>query len=221
MRYQIRTAPIWDAYREDGCPLCKLYSSREDRLVSQYLTDNVMDPDFRVASNAVGFCPDHIRAMYAGQNKLGLALQLETRAAALCDIIGKPPVDKKSARKTKERLDAHCGCVICASLNEAMPRYYRTVAEMFGAEEEFPPLFAAATHCVKHTALLYGVAEYAGKKTTAFLSALTESIKRDLKRTEHELREFADCFDFKNAGARPDPTAVTRAIALLITPNVK
>ncbi|MCM1367748.1 MAG: DUF6062 family protein [Roseburia sp.] len=223
MRYQIRTAPIWDAYRDskNGCPLCALHKSREQKLVSQYLADNVMDPDFRVASNAVGFCADHIRAMYAGQNKLGLALQLETRAAALCELIDKPPTDKKSARKTKDCLDAHCGCVICSSLDETMPRYYRTVAEMYGAEDEFPSLFAEATHCVKHATLLFGTAEYAGKKTGAFLADLTASLKRDLKRTEKELRAFADCFDFKNAGARPDPTAITRAIALLITPDIE
>lgn len=220
MRYQIRTAPIWDAYREDGCPLCALRQSREQKLVGQYLAENVMDPDFRVASNAVGFCPDHIRAMYAGQNKLGLALQLETRAAALRELISKPPTDKKSAKKTKERLDAHCGCVICNSLDEMMPRYYRTVAEMYGAEDEFPSLFAQAKHCVKHATLLYAAAEYAGKKTGAFLADLTASLKRDLDRTEKELRAFADCFDFKNAGARPDPTSVTRAIALLITPDL-
>lgn len=221
MHYHIQTAPIWDAYREDGCPLCRLYAQRENRLVSQYLSDNVMDPDFRVASNASGFCPDHIRAMYAGQNKLGLALQLETRAAALDELLKKTPTDKKSAKKTAELIDGHCGCVICSTLDEVMPRYYMTVAEMFCAESDFPELFEKATHCVKHAAKLLYVSEYAGKNTPQYLRALTAGIKRDLKRTEKELRAFADCFDFKNIGARPDATAVPRAIALLITPDIK
>ena len=46
---------------------------------------------------------------------------------------------------------------------------------------------------------------------------MTAGLTRDLRRTETELRAFADCFDFRNAGSRPDPEAVTDAIKLLIT----
>lgn len=222
MQYQIQTAPIWDAYRHsDGCPLCAVRREREDRLVKQYLAENVMDPDFRTASNAVGFCADHIKAMYAGQNKLGLALQLETRAAELNKLLSKIPADKKSAKKQYETLRAHSGCVICDTLEEPMSRYFRTVAEMYENETEFPLLFAQACHCLHHATELYAAAAYAGKKINEYLSALSSSLKRDLSRTEKELRAFADCFDFKNAGARPDATAVPRAINLLITPDVK
>lgn len=216
MQYQIQTAPIWDAYRtSDDCPLCKIYAEREKRLVGQYLAENVMDPDFRVASNSVGFCPEHIRMMYAGQNKLGMALQLETRAAFLNELINSP-TDKKSAKKLAEKLDAHRGCVICSAIAEPMSRYYMTVAEMYDNENEFPELFAHAHHCVKHaTALLYA-AQYAGKHTQAYLAALTAGIKHDLKQTETSLRAFADCFDHKNIGARPDPDSVPNAIKVLI-----
>ncbi len=214
MQYHIQTAPIWDAYKNSGCPLCALKAARQTRLVTQYLTDNVMDPDFRVASNNRGFCAEHIKQMYAGQNKLGLALQLETRAAALCDLLKNAPTDKKSAKKTAEKLNAHRGCVICDTLDEVMPRYYITVAEMFGNEKDFPELFGNARHCLKHTQDLYAVAEYAGKSASAYLYALTQSITRDLAAAEKELKDFADCFDFKS-GNRPDPSALPRAIELL------
>ena len=222
MQYQIQTAPICDAYRRsDGCPLCRIFAERENRLVSQYLAENVMDPDFRVASNSVGFCPYHIRAMYGGQNKLGLALQLETRAAALYELLDKTPADKKSAQKQAEKLEAHIGCVICNALAEPMSRYYMTVAEMFDNEKEFPELFGAAHHCIKHVAQLYYAARFAGKSVSAYLYALSAGIRRDLKQTETDLRAFADCFDFRNSGMRPDPDAVPDAIKLMITPNVK
>lgn len=221
MQYQIQTAPIWDAYKlSGGCPLCKIYAEREARLVKQYLAENVMDPDFRVASNAVGFCPDHIKQMYLGQNKLGLALQLETRAAALKKLLG-APADKKSAKKQAALLEDHRGCVICNALEEPMTRYYMTIAEMYDNETDFPDLFKAASHCLKHATALYSAAVYAGKKTAEYLNALTSALQRDLDKTEKELRAFADCFDFKNAGARPDPTAIPRAINLLITDKVK
>lgn len=220
MQYHIQTAPIWDAYKQDGCPLCRLYQARQDRLVKQYLSDNVMDPDFRVASNSKGFCPDHIKMMFDGQNKLGVALQLETRAAALAQLLSPAPTDKKSAKKMSDKIHNHIGCVICDSLEEVMPRYYMTIAQMFFNEKEFPELFGEAKHCINHATLLYAAAEYAGKATGAYLATLTASLKRDLDRTEKELRRFADCFDFKNAGQKPDAEAIPRAIDLLV-PSVK
>lgn len=221
MQYQIQTAPIWDAYRNhDGCPLCAIYREREKRLVSQYLAENVMDPDFRVASNSIGFCADHIRDMYKGQNKLGLALQLETRAAALNELIANPPTDKKSAQKTADKLKSHIGCVICSALEEPMSRYYMTIAEMYCNEAEFPELFKNAHHCLKHAERLFEAAKYAGKKTAAYLNDLSLGLKRDLKNAEAELRAFADCFDHKNVGARPDPETIPNAIKLLITDKI-
>lgn len=221
MQYQIQTAPIWDAYKEaDGCPLCRIFRNREARLVGQYLNENVMDPDFRVRSNRVGFCPEHIRMMYAGQNKLGLALQLETRAAELNKLL-QTPGNKKAAQKTADMLRGHCGCVICDALDEPMSRYYLTIAEMYDNEKDFPQLFAAAKHCIRHATALFDAAAYAGKKTAGYLAALTAGLKRELKRTETDLRAFADCFDFRNSGAKPDADAVPRAIELLITDKIK
>ena len=161
MQYQIQTMPIWDAYKtHDGCPLCKIYADREKRLVGQYLAENVMDPDFRTASNRIGFCPEHIRQMYAGQNKLGLALQLETRAAALYELLNKTPTDKKSAKKQAAVIEDHRGCVICNAIAEPMERYYMTIAEMYFNEKEFPALFADAHHCLKHAARLMDAAGF-------------------------------------------------------------
>ncbi|MCH5155376.1 MAG: hypothetical protein J1F69_02110 [Clostridiales bacterium] len=218
MQYQIQTMPIWDAYKShDGCPLCKIYNDREKRLVGQYLAENVMDPDFRTESNRIGFCPEHIRQMYAGQNKLGLALQLETRAAELYKLLQKPPTDKKSAKKTAEKINEHCGCVICNAIAEPMERYYMTIAEMFLHETDFPELFREAHHCVKHAAKLFDAAAYAGKSVTDYLAALNAGLLRDLNRTERDMRAFADCFDFRNSGSKPDQQAIPRAISVLIT----
>lgn len=217
MQYQIQTAPIWDAYKtNDGCPLCSIFKARESRLVSQYLAENVMDPDFRVAVNNRGFCPEHTRALFAGQNKLGLALQLETRSAALCELLKKSPTDKKSAAKLADTVNSHRGCVICDALKEPMDRYCMTVAEMYDNESDFPELFAAARHCVEHGVLLLYAAKYAGKKTAGYLYALTSGLRRDLGKAETALRAFADCFDFRSAGQKPDPETIPNAIDLLV-----
>lgn len=217
MQYQIQTAPLWDAYKAtDGCPLCAIKKARENKLVAQYLAENVMDPDFRVAVNTHGFCPEHTHALFAGQNKLGLALQLETRTASLGELLKKTPADKKSADKLADTLDKRRGCVICDALQEPMSRYYMTVAEMYSAESDFPALFSEARHCLDHAIMLLRNAKYAGKKTQGYLAALTAGLRRDLKKSEKDLRSFADCFDFRNAGQKPDPETIPAAIELLI-----
>ncbi len=220
MNYRIQTIPIWDTYKAGGgCPLCRLIDAKEKKLVKSYLNENVMDPDYRERSNAVGFCPEHIRMLYAGENKLGLALQNETRAAYLIEMLNKAPGDKKSAVKFAERLREHTGCVICAELSEFMPRYYQTVAQMYDNEPEFPALFSAASHCLKHATELYAACEYAGRSVKNYLRALNDGLYRDLKKAETDLRRFADCFDHAST-ARPDPKALPDAIATLITQKI-
>lgn len=214
MQYHIQTAPVWDAYRGDGCPLCRIYNAKQKKLVTAYLNENVMDPDFRVRQNPRGFCRFHTDMLYAGENKLGLALQTETRAEYLCRLVGAPQ-DKKSAKKTAAALRAHIGCVICDELNEFMPRYYMTIAQMFAQEQEFKDLFASASHCAAHTAELYDAAEHAGRSAPAYLAALTAAFKRDMQTATNELRAFCDCFDH-NSKARPDSTVLPRSIALLL-----
>lgn len=222
MQYHIQTAPVWDAYKtEKGCPLCALIAAKEKRLIKSYLNENVMDEHFRMRSNALGFCPEHVRMLYAGENKLGLALQLETRAAYLYkDVLKSIPADKKSAKKTADALKAHCGCVICDELDEFLPRYYMTIAQIYDNEAEFPALFAAATHCVKHATELFAAAEHAKKSAGKYLADLHASLTRELKRTEKELRIFCDCFDHLSSD-KPDATAIPRATELLITKDIK
>ncbi len=221
MQYHIQTAPVWDAYKSDGCPLCALYAAKEKRLVKSYLNENVMDEHFRMFSNSLGFCPEHIRMLYAGENKLGLALQLETRAAYLYkEVLKQAPSDKKSAKRTADALKKHCGCVICAELDEFLPRYYMTIAQMYDNEPEFPKLFAEANHCVKHATELFAAAEHAKKSVDRYLADLHRSLSRDLKRTERELRIFCDCFDHLSSD-KPDATTIPRAVELLITKNIK
>ncbi|MCH5163103.1 MAG: hypothetical protein J1G38_06395 [Clostridiales bacterium] len=215
MQYHIQTAPIWEAYSGDGCPLCRIYENKEKRLVKSYLNENVMDPHFRERSNSVGFCAEHVKMLYAGENKLGLALQLETRAAYLSDLVKNPPNDKKSAKRLAEKLTAHDGCVICNELDEFMPRYYMTVAQMFAAEPEFPHLFTSASHCYKHAVELLRAAEYAGKSLGAFAAEVLRALNADTERTAKELRAFADCFDH-NSTAKPDKEAIPRAVLRLL-----
>ncbi|MDR0426289.1 MAG: DUF6062 family protein, partial [Clostridiales bacterium] len=139
MQYHIQTTPIWDSFKErDGCPACRLLAATEARFVAQYLGEGVMEPDYRVRVNKTGFCARHLSALFAGQNKLGLALQVNTRTAHIIDKLSLLYTEKdakKQAAALKKTLDT---CVICEETEEIMIRYAQTIAQMFRYEREFP-----------------------------------------------------------------------------------
>ncbi|NBC28747.1 MAG: hypothetical protein GVY29_02010 [Spirochaetes bacterium] len=80
MKYELQTIPIWNAYSsDDDCPLCHLETKLEKDYQRFFLGNSVMAPDIRIEINAKGFCRHHYRLLYAGENKLGLALLAQTR----------------------------------------------------------------------------------------------------------------------------------------------
>ena len=75
MKYTLDTLPVLDAYRENSeCPLCRLRIACEDQYVDSMLGAAYMEPDCRVKTNEVGFCPRHFQLMFERRNRLGLAL---------------------------------------------------------------------------------------------------------------------------------------------------
>ena len=112
MQYHIQTTPVWDAFRKkDGCPICLLYERIENRLVKQYLGEAVMEPDYRIKVNKRGFCTRHLLKLYDGGNKLGLALQLNTRTENVIENI--PSVSNaKQAKKLAEKLEAEAAAML-------------------------------------------------------------------------------------------------------------
>lgn len=80
MKYELQTIPIWNAYNSGAdCPLCHLEQSLEADYQRFFLGNSVMAPDMRIEVNAKGFCRQHYRLLYRGENKLGLALMAQTR----------------------------------------------------------------------------------------------------------------------------------------------
>ena len=81
---QIYTIPVNEAFeasRDDascGCPFCSLYNKLEDDELELILGASMMEPDVRIKTNERGFCRTHYDMMFARQNRLGMALTLES-----------------------------------------------------------------------------------------------------------------------------------------------
>ncbi len=219
MQYHIQTTPVWDAFKTNcGCPLCKIYAVSNERLVSQYLNEAVMEPDFRVRVNKLGFCDMHLRQLFAGKNKLGLGLQLNTRTDHVIKKLANPS-NIKAAKKEAEIIRGSLKtCVICETVDEMMTRYAYTVAQMYLNEKAFPELFKNSKgFCMPHYALLLENAHRAGKMTEEYLAALVQVQKSSLIKVNADTERFTLMFDHNSTdkGMKGAADIIPAAIAKL------
>lgn len=194
MSVHIDTILIWDHFKKDcECPLCELEREIDRRLVNQFLNEAVMEDHARELVNQKGFCRRHLAALYAGDNKLGFALQLQTRMKALEPYLaGKPKAAKKTGAALKERLST---CLVCDLLAEHVTRYAAGVADLWDKDAGFQKLFAGGKgFCLPHYAMLL---EAGGSKE--FAGALQDLQTANLNRLAEELNGFVQKFDHRYA----------------------
>lgn len=221
MKYHIETIPVWDAFKARcGCPLCSISDELETKALKLYSTDAVMSPEYRVEVNKRGFCRRHARLLYEGENKLGLALQLETRSDALKSLPLRVS-SVKDAAKLADKLEHACGCVICDDYKKSLPRYYSTVAELYDNESEFRPLFHSCIICYDHTIELLRTANECKHNRQAYLDAICYKLTEELKSNAAALNDFAEAFDYTKTNKTADPDVLPRALDLLYGTQVK
>ena len=87
MLEKIYTIPVneaFDACRDDatcGCPICVLRKRLEGDEIEIIMGAAMMEPDIRIKTNEQGFCGRHFDMMLERNNRLGLALILESHLA--------------------------------------------------------------------------------------------------------------------------------------------
>ena len=207
MQYHIQTTPIWDSFNSNcDCPMCALYERIEQRLITRYLDDAVMEPSARVKVNKRGFCADHLKKLFVGGNKLGLSLQVNTRSEFILDEITEfknGAAAKKLSQKLLKGMDT---CIICDEANEVMTRYAYTIAEMFLNEPEFEKVFAKSKgFCLPHFALLLQHVTRAGKAQNRYAQALYKVQVTGMRKSNDELERFSRRFDY-NSTDKQSPT---------------
>lgn len=75
----LETFPLFDAFQQDkGCPFCRLSEKLEQSFIQEYLDELVMDSEFRQRIEDFGLCARHLKILYSGADKLGLALTLQS-----------------------------------------------------------------------------------------------------------------------------------------------
>lgn len=220
MKEKIYTIPVNEAYDVDcECPLCELEKQLEDESLEYALGAAMMEPDYRVESNAKGYCRTHFSRMLEMNNKLSLALVLDTHLEEIRKSMAKLEKEVKSvanekgglfkkgnaapvAQKLSDTLNTiQCGCMVCDKVKYTMERYCDVLLYMWANEPEFKAKFDKSKGvCLKHMEMLLKMTSKSLKSTQqgAFVAALYEQQKQNLERIQNDIHKFTLKFDYRN-----------------------
>lgn len=203
MQERIYTIPINDVFGPKcGCPICRMRDILEERCVDYIMGVAMMEPDVRVETNRLGFCKDHLDMMYAKQNRLSLALMLETRLSE----IQKNTFEKKRAfGKKREREEPTC--YVCRKIDDVMDGMVDNAIKMYATDSDFRQLFSEQeVVCLPHYERL---AEHAARKLSKkqlpeFMAQLDHLTGDYLKTLIGDVHHFTTRFDYRFGGQDAD-----------------
>lgn len=226
MREDICTIPVSEGFEpKQGCPLCRMYAVAEKRAVDYIMGAAMMEPDVRIETNRLGFCARHYQKMRKANNRLSLALMLESHITEIKkDVFGdgkkffKPSAGKSSDKAKK----LEQSCFICDRIKFGTDHMLDTIYRTYDKDKDFRRLFDEQTEfCLPHyVELVSNVPGWMDKNRAA---DLTDSAKRItvayLDELGKDVHHFCEMFDYRNSGEDADwgnsRDSIERTIAYL------
>lgn len=205
MKEKIYEIPVNEAFDTDcECPLCELQKKLENNTIEFVLGPAMMEPDFRIQTNQKGFCAHHYRLLFQAQNKLPLALILDTHLDEWNAVLEKTvPLSKTPQTEfiKKETTQRESSCAACDKMEFIMEKYLDVIFYMWKTNPEFSEkLKQCKGFCIPHfNRLLREAPDFLNKKDArSFSSELIAVQKRELARIKEEIHWFTQKFDYKN-----------------------
>ena len=203
MREDICTIPISEVFEpKDGCPICRMYEMSEAHLIEYITGAAMMEPDIRMETNRLGFCPRHYVGMMKQRNRLSVSLTLETHLQEIrktLDFAGKLP-DKEQLHALHQQAQ---GCFVCEKIEWAVARMFNTMFQLWQKEPDFRALYEQQPGlCFKHTELLLRTAQKnMNRKTYAAYAAATAKLAyKQLDPVLADISAYCKMYDYRNAG---------------------
>lgn len=219
MRDTIYTIPINDVFEpKTGCPICLMYNMLEERSIEYIMGAAMMEPDIRIETNKVGFCECHYTKMRKIQNRLSLALILETHLDEIMEkTIGN--VKKKDYVYTKDK------CFVCNRIDDSMNRMIETIVKLYVTDESFKENFNSQPfYCLTHYEMMCQTAQSKLNKKNAkiFCEDLTTNTTKYLEKLRENVHSFATMFDYRNNEASDEvKTSIDMALKFLTSHEIQ
>lgn len=194
MRDNLCSIPVSEGFEpRQGCPVCRLTDMLEMRMVDYIMGAAMMEPDVRLETNRLGFCHRHLQLMREKNNRLSLALQLETRLMEIKRGLGKEAFPKKGT--------AAASCFVCKKMEEGLTGFLTTICRLYQEEPDFRALYAQQEFlCYPHYLRLCEAGEkILPKKIRGAFRSQTQSLTQQaLDALQKDLRAYCDLFDYRN-----------------------
>ena len=212
MKEKLYTIPVHDAFQEEcECPVCSMYRSIEQDAL-RFTMSGYMVEERRMESNRVGFCERHMKMLYEGEDRLGLAWMIKTHMEHIIGEIEKrqeAPVKQASFFKKKaepseltsylEFLDH--SCFVCDKINAMFERYLVTIFYLYKKEEAFRGLFRKSKgFCTEHYRMLAEMApaQLGGELLQQFMKYAGLDEETAVKAVEYYRERYTDIGIFEN-----------------------
>lgn len=212
MTEKLYEIPVNDAFSVTcECPICVMYQSLQADAIEFVMGSSYMDDHIRMQTNKLGFCSKHLKMMYENQNRLGLALMLQTHMEQMEKDLHSA---KNPCKRIKQQQES---CFVCDKIQTTLECYLSTVVYLYKTKEEFRSTFLNSNgFCFDHYRALYekGSSQLIGPMKKKFLNDLNQVFHSNIERVYEDLSWFIERFDYryKDAPIKNSKDAVIRAM---------
>lgn len=208
MRDDICTIPISEVFElKEGCPICRMYKTVEERIITYIMGDAMMEPDVRIETNKVGFCSVHFDKMMERRGRLQLALMLETHIADIKSQIFEKRLFNSPMKKADKIKKLSDECFICDKVEWGISRMLETVYRCYENESDFRLLFNSQPQfCLPHfERLMHGLDKHKcprhGSEMSENLTRITGEYAKSLS---SDVSKYCSMYDYRSSGANAD-----------------
>ncbi len=204
MRDSLVTIPVSDVFEpKEGCPICRLRDTLEQRVVEYITGAAMMEPDIRIETNKQGFCHLHFEQMLKQRNRLSVALMLESHLAEVEKQVfnGLPLIGKSGKSQGQSAGKAAHTCFVCNQLDTTMNKMLATVCRLWEEQQEFRFLYKdQECLCMPHFAALVETSGRVMSKNRQadFAKASSELAHKYLTTLQEDVSHFCKMFDYRN-----------------------
>lgn len=205
--YMIPVNEAFDECRKSStcqCPMCKMYETLEKKELDIALGPAMMEPSTRIEMNEKGFCNKHFDMMLKMNNRLSLALILEShiseirekmKGGFLSGLFGSKP---KSQLKTTKQLAESCH--ICGRIDYHFERMVETTAYLHSTDSSFRAKFKdQRCFCLPHYERLveYAKNKLDKKKFDSLYDDISAIEEAYLEKLQNDVSWFCKKFDYR------------------------
>ena len=185
----------------EGCPFCKLYRRLENDEIEIILGASMMEPDIRIQTNRLGFCGRHFDIMFERNNRLGLALILESHLAETrekCETGGFLGAKTAAIQDNLEKLESTC--YVCNRIEHSFGKMIENSVYLYETESEFRQKTAEQPYfCLPHYSKFIASAKLHmnKKKVPDFQKEIANVVNKYFDELRGDVSHFVKKFDYR------------------------